>query len=71
MPNIVSYSLYPRYKWNGKHLIPVVQEAVCRILYDDSSVTMGTITAAQYEDATGAETDALCVALDRHPRERR
>jgi hypothetical protein len=71
MPNIISYSLYPRYKWTGKHLLPVVQEAACRILYDDSSTSMTVISAAAYEAATGAETDALCAALDRHPRERR
>jgi hypothetical protein len=70
MPNIVSITVFPRYKFLGRDRTPVVQEATRRVLYSDSTVTLETITAAAYEDATGAETDALCVALDRHPRER-
>lgn len=68
-PNIVSVTVFPRYKILSG--VPTVMEACRRVLYDNGTVDMSTISAAQYEAATGAETDALCAALDRHPRERR
>jgi hypothetical protein len=72
MPNIVSVSFYPRYAYEGRyHLGPVVMEACRRVLYDNGTVDMSTITAAAYEAATGDEIESVCAALDRHPRERR
>jgi hypothetical protein len=68
-PNIVSVTVFPRYKILSG--VPTVMEACRRVLWDDCSVTLETITAAAYHDACGDETDALCVVLDRHPRERR
>jgi hypothetical protein len=68
-PNIVSVTVFPRYKTIAG--LPVVQDAARRVLWDDCSVTLETITAAAYHEACGDETDALCAALDRHPRERR
>jgi hypothetical protein len=68
-PNVVSISFYPRYKTVAG--LPVVVEACRRVLYDNSVIQLSTITAAAYHDACGDETDALCAALDRHPRERR
>lgn len=68
-PNIVSCSFFPRYKIIRG--VPIVQEATRRVLWDNGTISMTVISAAAYEDATGAEVDALCVALDSHPRERR
>jgi hypothetical protein len=67
-PNIVGVSFYPRYKILSG--VPTVMEACRRVLYDNGTVDMSTITASQYEAATGAEIESVCAALDRHPRER-
>lgn len=64
--NIVSVSLFPCYKMTGKHMEPVVVEAVRRVLFDNMTVTTETISAAHYEAATGCERANLCDVLDRH-----
>lgn len=53
-PNVISVTLMPRYKQVGRHLTPAVVEACKRVLYDNSVVTMETITAEAYHAATVA-----------------
>jgi hypothetical protein len=71
MPNIISVTYFPLYTPGRYHLLPIVQAATRRVLLDNGTVTMETISAAQYHEATGAEIESVCAALDRHPRERR
>lgn len=53
MANILSVSLFPRYKMSGRHLVPLVTSACKRTLYDDGSVDLQEISAAEYRAATG------------------
>jgi len=51
--NVISWSLYPRYVTQGRHSIPVVQDACKRVLLDDATITLETISAEDYRAATG------------------
>jgi hypothetical protein len=47
--NIISVSLFPRYKHTAKHMEPVVVGAMRRVLYDDARIDLTEISAAEYQ----------------------
>ncbi len=55
MANILSWSLFPRYTMVGRHLTPIVQDACLRVLRDDATVTLETISADAFHAATKAD----------------
>lgn len=63
-PVPVSVTFYPRYQSGRYHLVPIVVGATRRVLLDNGTVTMETISAAQYHEAVSDEVDELCAALD-------
>jgi len=65
---VISVSYFPKYRHVAKHMETVVIEACRRVLYDNGTVAIETISAAAYANATGCEIDRICDALDRHPR---
>ncbi len=60
MNAVISVQFFPRYKMTGKHMEPVVVEAVRRVRWSNGTVAMETISAQQYEAATGCAVEALC-----------
>lgn len=65
---VISVSYFPRYRPVAKYMEPVVVEATRRVLWSDATVTLETISSTAYAAATGCDVDAVCDALDRHPR---